>query len=115
MVRNICTHFMYGYYKLKYHCPKEHIDVICHNYKECENIGCVNHRPKHCKYFEKNVMCRFDKCAYSHDKDGYNLKIKLLENHVSALKCEIEKLTKKQEFGDAASKSNSDRLNLKNP
>ena len=111
MVRNICTHFMYGYCKLKYHCPKEHIDVICLNYKECDDNGCVNRHPKPCKYFVKNGKCRFDNCAYSHDKDGNNLKIEILENHVSALKYEIEKLTKRnQENEDAARKSNSDRF-----
>ena len=111
MERNICTHFMYGYCKLKYQCPKEHIDVICPNYKECEDNGCVNRHPKTCKYFEKNGMCRFEKCAYSHDKEGNNLKIEILENKVSALKLEIESLTKRnQEIQDVVRKTNSDRL-----
>ena len=35
----------------------------------------------------------------------------MLKNHVSALKCEIEKLTKRnQEFEDAARKNNSERF-----
>ena len=111
MEQNICTHFMYGYCKLKYHCLKEHIDVICTNYKECDDNGCVNRHPKACKFFEKNGKCKFNNCAYSHDKEGNYLKIDILENQVAVLKCEVEKLIKRnQEILDAASKSNTDRF-----
>ena len=40
---------------------------------------------KACKFFKKNGKCKFDKCAYSHDKEGNNNKKKIiLENQVAA-------------------------------
>ena len=94
MERNICKHFMYGYCKLKDHCPKQHIDVMCPTYRECDDNGYVLRHPKMCKYFAQNKKCKFERCAYSHDKDGNDLEIEIIENQVSALKKEVDKLKK---------------------
>ena len=90
----ICKHFMYGYCKLRQHCPKQHVDVICPNYREFDDNGCVNRHPNTCKYFAKNKMCRFEKCAYSHDKDGNYLIIESIKNEVATLKHEVEDMKK---------------------
>ena len=90
----ICKHFMYGYCKLKQHCPKQHVDVICPNYRECDNNGCVKRHPNPCKYFDKYKKCRIEKCAYSHDKEGNDLIIENMENHLSDLKHEVEEIKK---------------------
>ena len=90
----ICKHFMYGYCKLKQHCPKQHVDVICPNYRECDNNGCVKRHPNPCKYFDKYKKCRIEKCAYSHDKEGNDLIIENMENQLSALKHEVEEMNK---------------------
>ena len=92
MAKNICSHFMYGFCKFQKHCPKQHIEVICPNYKYCDNNGCIKRHPKKCKYYERNGNCRFENCAYSHEKEGNNLKIEVLSNQVAVLKHEIEKL-----------------------
>ena len=55
----IFSHFMYGYCKFQDYCPKQHINVICPDDKDCDNNGCVKHHPKTCKYFEKNRKCVF--------------------------------------------------------
>ena len=94
MERNICKHFMYGYCKLKDHCPKQHIDVICPTFRECDDNGCVLRHPKRCKYFAQNKICKFERCAYSHDKDGKTLEIEGIVNEVSALKKDVVKLKK---------------------
>ena len=94
MKGNICKHFMYGYCKMKVHCPKQHINVMCPTYKECNDNGCVLRHPKSCKYFAKNKKCIFESCAYSHDKDGNDLEIELIENQVSDLKYEVQELKK---------------------
>ena len=94
MERNICKHFMYGYCKLKHKCPKEHIDILCQNYRECDNNGCVKRHPKTCRYFARNRRCRYERCAYSHDEDGIDFKIETAENEISALRDDIKELKK---------------------
>ena len=94
MERDICKHFMYGYCKLKHECPKEHIDILCQNYRECDNNGCVKRHPKTCRYFARNRRCRYERCAYSHDKDGIDFKIETAENEISALRDDIKELKK---------------------
>ena len=68
------------------------------NFKDCDDNGCVKRHPKTCKNFERNGKCRFKKCAYSHDKEGNNLKIEILENQVVVLKQEIEDIKKKKHY-----------------
>ena len=69
----------------------------------------VNIKKKKKEEEKKNGKCRFEKWPYSHDKEGNNIEI--LENQVSALKYEIESLTRRnQEIQDVVSKTNSDRL-----
>ena len=96
MEGNICKHFMYGYCKLKDHCPKQHINVICPTYRDCDDNGYVLRHPKSCKYFAKNKKCIFKRCAYAHDKEGNILEIEIIENQISALKYEFEELKKKK-------------------
>ena len=49
--------------------------------------------PKPCRFFERN-SCKFDNCAYSHRKDGRDVKIENLENQVTDLKSEVKALSK---------------------
>ena len=79
---------MYGYCKLKQHCPKQHVDVLFPNHRECDNNGCVERHPNACKYFPQTNKCRFKKCAYSHDKEGNDLIIETIEKEVSVFKHE---------------------------
>ena len=85
---------MYGFCKFQKHCPKQHIEVICPNYKYCDNNGCVKRHRKKFKYYERNGNYRFENCAYSHEKEGNNLKIEVLSNQVAVLKLEIEEIIK---------------------
>ena len=71
---------------------KKHIDEVCPIYRECDDNGCVKRHPKQCKYYAKNKKCIFQKCAYSHDKEGNDLEIEIIEKQVSALKHEVEEL-----------------------
>ena len=89
----ICNRFRFGYCKLKDHCQKQHINIMCTNIDQCVDKGCVMRHPKPCKYFERN-SCKFDNCAYSHRKYGRDLKIEHLENQVIDLKCEVKELNK---------------------
>ena len=85
---------MYGYCKFQSHCPKQDIDEICPIYKECDDNGCIKRHPKTCKNYERNGKCRFERCAYSHEKEENNLKIEILENKVADLKLKIEDIRK---------------------
>ena len=81
---------MYGYCKLREHCPKQHVDVVCPTYRECNDNGCVLRRANPCKYFARYKKCRFVACAYSHEKEEHDLKIEVIEKDSDALKQEIE-------------------------
>ena len=94
MKGNICKHFMYGYCKLQEHCPKQHIDVLCPSYRECDDNGCVLRHPNACKYFARYKKCKFVECAYSHETDENGLKIKVIEDTNIELKYQIEDLKK---------------------
>ena len=85
---------MYGYCKLREHCPKQHIDTVCPISRECNNNGCVLRHPNTCKYFARNKKCKFVECAYSHEKDDKDLKIEIIENTSLTFKHDIEELNK---------------------
>ena len=102
---------MYGYCKFHSQWPKQHIDGICPSFKDCDDNGCVKRHPKTCKYFEKNGKCRFEKCSYSHEKEGNNLKVVVLENQVAVLRLEIEEIRKiNQEKREYERQINSDQF-----
>ena len=103
MERQICKHFMYGYCKFQDNCQERHINVLCPNYRDCDNNGCVNRHPKVCKYFDKRGKCKFENCAYLHVKEGINLKVEILEKQVAALILEIEELKKTNTEGNIKS------------
>ena len=65
---------------------------MCPNYRECNNNGCVKRHPKTCKYFARNSRCKFERCAYSHEKGGIELKIEIVEDEISSLKDDIKEL-----------------------
>ena len=67
---------------------------MCPTYRECDDNGCVLRQPKRCKYFAQDKMCKFERCAYSHDKDVKTLEIERIENEVSALKKDVVELRK---------------------
>ena len=66
---------------------------MCTNINKCVEKDCVMRHPKPCRFFERN-NCKFDNCAYSHQKDGRDLKIENLENQITDLKCEVKELSK---------------------
>ena len=85
---------------------------MCTNYRECDNNGCVKRHPKICRYFE-NKRCKLERCAYSHEKEGFDLKIETTENHISALQDEIElKETNKEKLDNVRveARANSKQL-----
>ena len=83
---------MYGYCKLREHCPKQHVDVVCPTYRECNDNGCVLRHPNTCKYFARYKKCKFVTCAYSHEKEEHDVKIEVIEKDNMVLKHEIEEL-----------------------
>ena len=89
----ICSHFKYGYCKMKQQCQKQHFNILSTNIVNCCDKGCVMRHPKPCRFFERNI-CKFDDCAYSHRKDGRDLKIEHFENQVTDLKSEVKELSK---------------------
>ena len=78
---------------MKQQCEKQHVNILCKNVDNCCEKGCVMRHPKPCRFFERN-NCKFDDCAYSHRKDGRDLKIENLENQVTDLKSEVKELSK---------------------
>ena len=62
--------------------------------KECKDSSYRKRHPRVCKYFEKKNICRFDECAYAHEKDQKTVKIEFLENKIVELKCDIVMLEK---------------------
>ena len=78
---------------MKQQCEKQHVNILCKNIDNCGDKGCVMRHPKPCRFFERN-SCKFDNCAYSHRKDGRDLKIENLENQVTDLKSEVKALSK---------------------
>ena len=90
--------------------------MICPDDKDCDNNRCVKRHPKTGKYFKKNGKCKYKICAYSHVKEGNNLKIEILERKVDALKHEIEVVKKiNQEKLENERKANTEPfVNLSN-
>ena len=66
---------------------------MCPNLPNCDSELCYKRHPKTCKFFARNVKCRFVNCAYSHEKRK-NPKVEYLEKQVSELKHEVEELKK---------------------
>ena len=88
-MNGICRYNQTGYCKQGRHCQKRHVEEICTDGRECKIRTCVRRHPKICKYFEKQSECRFDECAYAHEKDVKTVKIEFLESKIVELKADI--------------------------
>ena len=74
----ICSHFKYGYCNFQQYCQKQHVNVICTDISNCDNYFCVKRHPNACKNFARNRY-RFKQWAYSHEKNVYQQKFKILK------------------------------------
>ena len=91
--RNIfqCYYNNVGFCKFGNECRFQHFLQKCPK-KICREISCRNRHPKTCKHGEN---CRFFKrncCAYNHENDTNDNKIKRYEEEIVKLKIEVEKL-----------------------
>ena len=93
-MNQVCRYYQTGYCKHRSHCQQRHIDEICPNKRECKEIMCGKRHQKICRYFAKQSKCRFERCAYSHEKDESTIKIEFLERKIVELKCDIDELKK---------------------
>ena len=92
----ICSHFRYGYCKFQQHCQKQHFNVVCPDIPNCNNDLCFKRHPKACKNYAKYNKCRFQQCAYSHEKNEHQSKVEKLEKEVNELTLEVEELKKRK-------------------
>ena len=70
-----------------------HIKEICQRGEECADPECCKRHPRRCRYFYKYGNCKLgEKCAYRHDEETKETKIKTLEMEVKHLKEEMNNL-----------------------
>ena len=93
----VCKHNQSGYCKHGTLCHKRHENEICPKNNICNNISCEMRHPKRCKYFEINNRCKFENCAYAHNKDENQAKIEASETKCSKLENEVKDLKEEQE------------------
>ena len=63
---------------------RKHVQEIFPKLRECVESNCVKRHPESCKYFKRGQYCRFERCAYSHDKTKSQDKINSLEKRVKS-------------------------------
>ena len=93
----VCKHNQSGYCKHGTLCHKRHENEICPKNNICNDMSCEMRHPKRCKYFEINNRCKFENCAYAHNKDENQAKIEALETKCSKLENEVKDLKEEQE------------------
>ena len=82
-MEDICKFHQTGFCKHGSQCNRKHMDEVCPEFRECSERNCVRRHPKSCKYFARNQYCKFEKCAYSHDKTKSQHEIESLEKEVT--------------------------------
>ena len=90
---SVCRYNQTGYCRNRSWCDRPHCNTICQQ-RVCRNRNCIERHPKTCKYFAKYNSCSYkDKCAYTHPKSRGRENQDKLENEITLLKEEVEKLS----------------------
>ena len=71
----ICIRFKYGYCKLKEHCQKQHINIMCSDIEHCVNKDCVmRHKTQEHKAWSQTIH---SKKNLVRDSSGFCLRLDL--------------------------------------
>ena len=91
--RNIfqCYYNNVGFCKFGNECRFQHFYQKCPK-KICRDRSCRNRHPKTCKHGENYKFLKKNCCAYNHENDTNDNKIKRYEEEIVKLKIEVEKL-----------------------
>ena len=90
---DVCVYNQTGYCKFGERCNRVHIKEICQRGEECADPECCKRHPRRCRYFYNYGKCKLgEKCAYRHDEETKESKIKTLEMEVKHLKEEMNNL-----------------------
>ena len=104
----LCLFNKFGYCKFSERCIRHHVNEICVS-NHCNISECRKRHPKLCKYFENYRRCKFNPCAYRHEKDSsktydeveernlkeINDKMSVIENEIIKKNERIEELVSK--------------------
>ena len=90
----VCHFYQNGFCKFKQQCVNKHISDICPTHPLFQNKECEKRHPKSCRMFALFTNCKFERCAYAHDKDNRNdSNIEELKPEVIELKQCVKKLS----------------------
>ena len=76
--QKLCIKNQFGYCKYNRQCLLKHVDIVCEN-PECQISKCNLRHPKECLWFQDYQRCKFQICAYRHDRNiNFRKDVKIL-------------------------------------
>ena len=95
MEDTICQYWKFGYCRYKSGCKRKHLKEECEYLDKCNNIKiCKKRHPKRCNKYDSG-KCKFEECAYKHQKPTENADHELLKQKVEMLEKVLHAMTRK--------------------